>query len=219
MYTFLEILNDILSEFGESWFSMPPDQCAQIWKERPRHMRERERERERRHEWKLLFPPIYRNTQPERLPNRVKFDEVQAWAYGPQGLILIGRTRRGKTRAAWKLLERLHQENRTIISFSPMDLKRAVAGAWQDADATGEFFSHLRHSDVLFLDDLDTIKFTEAVVETLYDVFEYRPAHGKPVIVTCNQSGEELARRMNSHGRGAKIVERMREFCDVINFD
>jgi hypothetical protein len=42
--------------------------------------------------------------------------------------------------------------------------------------------------------------------------------HEKPVIGTVNRTGRELAARMNANGRGAKIVERMRESCQVINF-
>ena len=42
--------------------------------------------------------------------------------------------------------------------------------------------------------------------------------HRKPVIATVNRTGRELAARMNANGRGAKIVERMREYCQVINF-
>jgi hypothetical protein len=209
------ILYEILDELGESWRSMSYEQQREIYNERLHQWEECKRQRQ----WEDLCPPIYRDTDPARLPNRVKFDEVQAWAYGPKGLILMGRTRRGKTRAAWKLLERLHKANRRIAAFSPMDLKRAVAWAWQDGNDTYEFVSRLHYSDVLFFDDLDTIKFTESVEETIYDAFEYRSAYGKPVIVTCNQSGDELARRLNSSGRGAKIVERMREFCDVVNFD
>jgi hypothetical protein len=84
------------------------------------------RERERRcleSSWKNLCPPGYRNTILEQLPNLAKFEEVQKWQYGPTGLLVVGPTRRGKTRSVWKLLERLHFEHRRIIAFTPMDLK------------------------------------------------------------------------------------------------
>jgi DNA replication protein DnaC len=99
-----------------------------------------------------------------------------------------------------------------------MDFKLAVAKAWADPDEAQNWIGRLRWVEILFFDDLDTIKFTEAVEETVYDAFEYRPTHGKPVIATVNRSGRELAGRMNANGRGAKIVERMRDYCQVINF-
>jgi DNA replication protein DnaC len=98
-----------------------------------------------------------------------------------------------------------------------MDLKLQIGTAWKDGEADSWMYN-LRKCDILFFDDLDTIKFTEAVEETIYDAFEHRPAHGRPSIVTLNQTGEQLAARMNTNGRGVKVVERMREHCDVINF-
>ena len=182
------------------------------------HMRLRE-QRYRERSWERLCPPAYRNTVPEQLPDLVKFKQVQEWQYGATGLLLVGPTRRGKTRAAWTLIKRLYlEEGRTIKTFRPMDLKLEVANALGDAEEAEEWIGGLRHTDVLFLDDLDTVKFTEAVEETIYDLFEFRPTHGKPVIVTLNLTGRRLAERMNANNRGAKIVERMREFCQVINF-
>jgi DNA replication protein DnaC len=169
--------------------------------------------------WEELCPPAYRNTLSDKIPNLSKFEEVQKWKYGPTGLLIVGPTRRGKTRAAWKLLERLHfNERRSIIAFNPMDLKLAVAKAWRDPEEAECWIKRIRRVEVLFLDDLDTVKCTEAIEETIYDVFEFRPTHDKPVIATVNRTARELAARMNTNGRGAKIVERMREFCQVINF-
>lgn len=182
-------------------------------------VRRREREREYRQAWEHLCPPEYRNTIYDELPNVTKFEEVQKWQYGPTGLLLMGPTRQGKTRSVWKLLERLYfKEKRKIKAFTPMDLKLGVANAWRDTETAEDFVDELRYVDVLFFDDLDTVKFTEAVEETIYDAFEFRPTHAKPVVATLNQSGRQLAARMNTNGRGAKIVERMREYCHVINF-
>lgn len=179
---------------------------------------ERARE-ERKRRWEQLCPPSYRSTCVEQLPNMNKFYEVQKWTYGPKGLILVGPTRSGKTRSAWKLLERLHSEQRGILALNPMDLKLRVASAWKDLETVHDWVERLRKVDIVFLDDLDTVKFTEAVEETIYDLFEHRLAHQNPVIVTLNRSGIQLAERMNSNGRGVKIVERMRESCEVINFE
>jgi DNA replication protein DnaC len=200
---------------GQSLENMTPEQCEKAYHECVRELERRDRE----FDWDHLCPPKYRNTILEQLPKRAKFEEVQKWQYGPMGLLLVGPTRSGKTRSVWKLLHRLHfDERREIIAFAPMDLKLAVASAWKDTETTEDWTFRLRNCDVLFFDDLDTIKFTEAVEETIYDAFEFRPTHGKPVIATVNLAGRELAARMNANGRGAKIVERMREYCLVINF-
>ena len=212
-----------LMEFTNgAWNSMEYEKRAATIEEYKLHLEEKRRQMQEtahRRAWEALCPPEYRNTIYEELPNVTKFEEVQRWQYGPIGLLLVGPTRQGKTRSVWKLLERLYfNEKRKIKVFTPMDLKLEVANAWRDAETAEDFVSELRHVGVLFFDDLDTVKFTEAVEETIYDAFEFRPTHEKPVIATVNRTGRELAARMNANGRGAKIVERMREFCRVINF-
>lgn len=191
------------------------EQCEKALEQREKELKQRARASA----WKQLCPPLYRDTIVDRLPCKDEFEEVQKWwSHNPVGLIVLGASRRGKTRSVWKLLERLHFEGKQIIAFTPMMLKLQVAKAWQDPETAEKWIHGLHRADMLFFDDLDTVKFTEAVEETIYDVFEYRPTHNKPVIVTLNQTGAQLARRMNANGRGVKIVERMREFCQVINF-
>jgi DNA replication protein DnaC len=212
-----------LMEFTKgAWDTMPDEERGDVIIACRQHLGEERRRAEQRarcEAWKHLCPPQYRSTVSEQLPNLEKFEQVQQWQYGPVGLLLVGPTRRGKTRSVWKLLERLHfDENRSIIVFNPMDLKLAVAKAWRDPEVAESWVHDLRSVQILFFDDLDTVKFTEAVEETVYDAFEFRPTHEKPVIATVNRTGRELATRMNANGRGAKIVERMREYCQVVNF-
>ena len=212
---------DVRQFIGEKFDTMTEDEQNAAWGHCKKAIEQHEKELKQRaieNAWKHLCPPLYRDTIVEQLPYKDKFEEVQRWSYGSVGLIVLGASRRGKTRSVWKLLERLHFEGREIIAFTPMRLKLVVATVWQEPETAEEWIDRLHGADVLFFDDLDTVKFTEAVEETIYDVFEYRPAHGKPVIATVNQSGAQLARRMNANGRGVKIVERMREFCQVINF-
>jgi DNA replication protein DnaC len=212
---------DVKDFIGEKFGTMTRDEQNAAWEQCEKAIAQHEKELKQRaieNAWKDLCPPLYRDTVLERLPHKDKFEDVQRWSYGPVGLIVLGPSRRGKTRSVWKLLERLQFEGKEIIAFTPMKLKLAVASVWQDAETAEEWIYGLHRADVLFFDDLDTVKFTEAVEETIYDVFEYRPAHGKPVIATVNQSGAQLAGRMNANGRGVKIVERMREFCQVLNF-
>src|SRR5262245_1185352 len=116
-------------------------------------LRRLEAERAHRQAWEELCPPEYRNSCRERLPNLEKFGQVHKLEYGPFCLLLVGPTRRGKTRAVWKLLERLHfAEKRRIKAFNPMDLKLAVANAWRDPETAEEFVGDLRYVGVLFFD-------------------------------------------------------------------
>lgn len=199
--------SEILSFTDNKFYDMTPEERQKAIRECAQQIALRSLESS----WKRLCPPVYRKTVPDQLPKLPQFREVQEWKYGSTGLLLVGPTRRGKTRSAWKLLERLHfEERRWITAFNPMDLKLAVANEWRDPEEAEAWVHRLRNVDVLFLDDLDTVKPTEAVEETIYDVFESRPINEKPIIATVNRTGRELATRLNTSGRGAKIVERMR---------
>ena len=216
----LPTFDEVMEVTKGRWLDMSVDEKEVVVTELVPRMRILRHQRQLEESWHRLCPPIYRESDPKRLPNLRMFEEVQKWEYGPEGLLLIGPSRRGKTRAVWALLKRLHfQEERKILAFGPKDLKAAVANEWRDRDDDEpDLTSQLRHAELLFLDDLDTIKFTEAVEETLYDTFEDRLAYGRPVILTLNQSGPELARRMSTEARGEKITRRMRESCKVIAF-
>lgn len=172
---------DLMEFTNGKWDTIPFDKRYEV----EQACRLKLQEMARRKAWENICPPAYRNTVPQQLPNVAKFEQVQKWRYGPTGLLLVGPTRRGKTRSVWNLLKRLHlDERRSMIAFNPMDLKLGVAMAWRDPEEAEFWVDRLRTVHVLFFDDLDAVKFTEAVEETIYDAFESRPMHRKPVIAT-----------------------------------
>ena len=149
-----------------------------------------------------------------------------SWKFGERGLLLVGETGTGKTRSAWKLLERLYlSEERSLRALDAAGMQLGVAREWGKPDTTERWVEKLCAVDVLFLDDLDKVKFTEAAALAIYTIFERRPAHGRPIIATLNQRGDDLTSRLTVNergeqfpGRGAAIVRRMREFCELVEF-
>ena len=72
--------------------------------------------KEASHRWAKICPPLYAATDPARLPQE-SLRRVMAWQFGPRGLVIHGPTGTGKTRAAFLLLRRLHDERRRIVAF------------------------------------------------------------------------------------------------------
>lgn len=68
-----------------------------------------ERQKERHDEWLELCPPIYRHTDPAKLPPGCDGAGLAAaaWPFGPQGLGLCGASGRGKTRLMFTLCTRM----------------------------------------------------------------------------------------------------------------
>jgi DNA replication protein DnaC len=195
---------------------------GETWEKR----QERERRNQREQNFRELCPILYRETDTARLPNRAAYRKVMAWKFGARGLLLVGETGRGKTRSAWKLLDRLYlAEERSLRTLDAAGVQLGVAREWGKPDTAERWVEKLCAVDVLFLDDLDKVKFTEAAALAIYTIFERRPANGRPIIATLNQRGDDLVARLTVNERGeqfpgcgAAIVRRMREFCELVEF-
>jgi DNA replication protein DnaC len=70
---------------------------------------------------------------------------------------------------------------------------------------------------LLFIDDLDKAKFTEAVETQLFGLLDWRSTHLRPVISTLNSSKGALEGRF-SEARAGGIVRRLKEFSTVVKF-
>ena len=171
--------------------------------------------------WERTCPPLYRETDPARLPAD-KLAEVLAWSYGPMGLILSGPTRSGKTRCAWELIHRLIvDDGLSVKAFDGIGWGASVSAAYGDPSRTEWWLDEVCTVPVLFLDDLFKAKITEAQELAVYGVFERRCANLLPVICTTNTTSQLLGDRMTEAGRADRLdplLGRMREFCTPIRF-
>jgi DNA replication protein DnaC len=184
---------------------------------------ERERQRERQHRadmFRQSCPPLYQHTDPAQLPQD-KLAAVNAWKYGPKGLLLVGPTGTGKTRCAWELLRRLIHEGRSVRVFDGLGWGVAVSAAFGELATTADWLDRVCKADVLFIDDLFKVKMTEAQEQAAYGVFERRTNHLLPIICTMNSTGRMILERMTDQGRadrGEPLIRRMAEFCEVVTF-
>ena len=181
------------------------------WKWEEEHKHELAKERA----WESICPPLYRLTDPARLPQD-KVAAVLAWQYGPEGLLLIGPTATGKTRAVYLLLKQLFDAGRQITAFDCAAFGHECSRRFRDG--TGEDWADdLAQRQVVFLDDVGKNPFTERVEAELFALVERRTANLLPIIATLNMTGEQLQAK-TSQDRGAAMVRRLREFSKVILF-
>jgi hypothetical protein len=169
--------------------------------------------------WCELCPKLYRETDLNHpsLPHE-KINEVLAWKYGREGLLLHGETGHGKTRAAWLLLERhFIKEDRGFKAFDAVSFSHAVAREFGTDGRAERWIDRLLTTDLLFLDDLGKCRLTERVQAELFGVIEGRMARCKPMLVTTNFVGETLAENLRDDV-GKAMVRRLRECCKMIAF-
>jgi DNA replication protein DnaC len=165
--------------------------------------------------WNSICPPLYLKTAPARLP-QAALAEVLGWSLGPRGLLLVGPTGTGKTRAVYLLLRRLLEAGVRIRAFDCAGFGHECGRRFRDG--TGEDWADaLAKADLVFLDDVGKVSFTERYQTELFALVERRAANMLPIIATTNMAGDDLQPRMSAD-RGQPLVRRLREFCHVVVF-
>ena len=194
--------------------------CSECDEKRKRQQQEENRARELaslNHNWKLICPPIFRETDPRRLPRPKILDEILKWKFGPKGLLIHGPTSLGKSRMAWQLLRREHlEEGRQIIALDLLDLGLELSATLgRSPDYAAELVRGYCRAQILFLDDPFKARLTDRVEEILFAIITRRTDHMKPIICTLNDTGETLLSRL-SEDRGAPMIRRLREFSTEV---
>jgi DNA replication protein DnaC len=196
------------------------DACIDAAKEQRRRQEEQrvkaEKERLLRESWERLCPLLYRKTDAARLPQE-PLNKMLAWEYGPHGILAHGTTGRGKTRAMYLLLRKLHKEGRKIEVIRPGYFGHEVTKRFSIDGDGPDWIERLMRVEVLFLDDFGKERFTERGEAEMFTLIEGRIAECKPILATMNFGREALASKL-SEDRGEPLVRRLQEFFEVIDF-
>lgn len=175
-----------------------------------------DRRRSQKEDWRNICPPLYQDTNPEKLtiPHKI-FDRVMAWEPNPRGIALSGATGAGKTRLMFLLLRRLHETTR-VRAVSAKQFERWLHRMFDKDNDARIRIEECRLTKVLFIDDIGKEKYTERVESEFYDLVEHRTSHLLPILWTTNATGEQLEQMMGED-RGVPIIRRLREFTEVIS--
>ena len=139
------------------------------------------------------------------LPDPAAFDRVAQWPGTYPGRLATGTTNTAKTRAAWSCLGRLYvRENRPFKWYPVRTLMKALDDE-ENAGYGADFFRHLGHFPILFVDDIDKINWQfDSTKQQLFAFFDWVYRTRKPCLTTTNKDrawwanmmGDAFARRL-----------------------
>ena len=194
--------------------------CASCWKKHDARVLEEQREEAESNlnaRWLEICPKEYQNTRLDKLPNLEAFNDAVAWKYGTEGLMLIGPTRRGKSRAAWEVVRRQFMAGRSIKILNCLTSIRYARKFADGGMAVEEWIDERTRCQVLLMDDIFKVKLTDSFEHALFSIVTMRTEMRNPIILTSNDTADSLAERL-SEDRGEPMVARFREYCKTIIF-
>lgn len=213
-----EFERDAVVVDGKELFAFVPcNECIELNAAERRVNTEKERAADGVKRWLAYCPPAFQDTESDKLPFPVVTANVLAWTYQKRGMILYGKTRSGKTRTAWLLVEKQFELGRTAIVMDSMSGFDYAAIFTAGGQAALDWVMERSKCSLLFLDDVFKVKLTESFEAAMFAIVDFRINHNLPILCTLNDTGATLSARMTGD-RGDAFIARLKEMCDTIHF-
>jgi DNA replication protein DnaC len=161
-----------------------------------------------------------KQTDPEKLPRRKQFEYVLHWENYPLGLVLYGGSGLGKTRTMWALLRQECELCKSAEFVRGADFQKEVTSRTKPngSDNFDEWFEELATVDVLFLDDIDKMRFTQRAEQEFFNLIDVRTSAESPTIISLNSTAAELCDEM-SPKFGPPLIRRLGDYFETVNFN
>jgi DNA replication protein DnaC len=170
-----------------------------------------------RNRWEAICPPIYRDTDANRLtPEMRRYAETWT-SEGGRGLAFVGATGKCKTRVCYMILARYHYDGQGVYGITAAKLAELVQKQF-DNETRGESLEKLKLIEripLLLLDDVGQEKITERTGSQFFSLIEQRTSWKRPTLWTSNLDAGTLKQALGAH-RGQPTIRRLREFSDIV---
>ena len=168
---------------------------------------------------KATIPPLYTDTDPERLPYKARQD-VLSWEgkRGGPGLWMLGDTRTGKTRTLCLLLTQLMEQGKEVMAFFHGAFADDLLDVLRSSRSFKAWKAKVTNAPILALDDLFAQKLTERAEATAFEILDHRIAWNRPTIITTQVTATEANSRFQCPKRCEAFFARVEEFFTLIPF-
>jgi len=160
----------------------------------------------------IPMPVLFEDTDPERLAPELR-DMCHNWVPTGKGLLVHGTTRKGKTRTAWYIADRLFNANpkaNRFLFLTMFELEARLVASW-GTSTWDKTMQHMVNIPLLFLDDLGKERMTERMASCLFALIDQRTMHKRSTVITTNLTGDTLLERFHDKETGAAFVARLKD--------
>lgn len=165
----------------------------------------------------MPMPEEFRSTEVARLPQSLQNAINKDLFVNSKSLLLHGPTGLGKTRAAWKILEKWWIKNGgpDVRTYTMRRLQNEL----EESHDKGK---HLRLLDsmiavpMIFLDDLGKEKLTPRLASDMFAIVDERSVNRRPCIITTNFNSSGIAERFPDIEMGTAFVRRLKDYYDIV---
>ena len=136
--------------------------------------------------WETIAPRAYQGFSRQMLPESSQSvsDAVLRWSHSERGIGLSGASRSGKTFILTELMRVKYEAGYSVHMPTASDFAYSV-GSGHDGDRR-EMIGRCLSADLLFIDDIGNVRYTDRVEKDLFHVLESRKRNLKPVFCTIN---------------------------------
>lgn len=191
------------------------DHCSEIRESRePQAMKDEKRKQT----WDRMVGPYYYTFDPQRIPQVISGHLESVFAWHPdssKGVGFLGKSRAGKSRVLFELGRRLFIQGHDVYPTSGIEFAEKVQSQVNYKEDFEWYMQRVKSCKILVLDDADKLNMTPAVEASYYGMLEYRRRFQRPILVSVNSTGKEMASAA-SDNRGEPIVNRLRDLCEII---
>lgn len=177
---------------------------------------EKEKQAKRIGVWADICPPIYQESDLDRLhPDLVR--SVMGWNC-ENGLGFIGTTGAGKTRTLFVALRRAFDSERSCEATTHNAFSKLAQSAFASKEREPYLarLTRLQECKVLLIDDIGKPPPTERADAELEELIEVRTSHRRPILWSANGTSAWLEKRLGPD-RGPSLVRRLSEFSTVVS--
>ena len=165
----------------------------------------------------MAMPEEFRATEVSRLPQSLQNTINKDHFVNARSLLLHGPTGLGKTRAAWKILEKWWVNNGgpDLMIYTMRKLQNELEES-HDKGKHSKLINNIISTPMLFLDDLGKEKLTPRLSADLFAIVDERSVNRRPCLITTNFNSSGIMERFPDSEMGAAFVRRLKDYYEVI---